>query len=169
MQSPKLEQQRMNYKLEIRRLLALGLTTEVIARVFKEKHSTSRTTFYEYLRQIRKEDNVLAEAKDRRYIHSDISICRDRLSTLYRNALSRIQDPNTNQFALAPLLKLAQDIAITLLKLEFEGVQVTEAMNSKIARAEPYLSSDESSVQNSERHDPINVMLNPHPKEEDVF
>jgi hypothetical protein len=169
LQSPRQEQKRMNYKSEIRRLLALGLTTEVIARIFKEKHSTSRTTFYEYLRQIRQEDNVLAEAKDGRYIHTDISICRDRLSTLYRNALSRIQDPNTNQFAVPPLLKLAQDIALTLLKLEFEGVQVTEAMNSKIARAEPYLSSDESSVQDLDHHDSSSVMSNPHLKEDDVF
>ena len=44
MQSPKQEQRRMNYKSDIRRLLALGLTTEAIARIFKEKHSTSRTT-----------------------------------------------------------------------------------------------------------------------------
>ena len=145
----------MNYKSEIRRLLALGLTTEVIARMFKEKHSISRTTFFEYLRQIRQEDNVLAEAKDRRYIHTDISICRDRLSTLYRNALSRIQDPNTNQFAVAPLLKLAQDIAITLLKLEFEGVQVAQALNSKIDRAEPYLSSDDKAFKTRSIATPI--------------
>jgi hypothetical protein len=159
----------MNYKSEIRRLLALGLTTEVIARIIKEKHSTSRTTFYEYLGQIRQEDNVLAEAKDRRYIHSYISIFREILSLLYRNALSKIQDPNTNQFAVAPLLKLAQDVAITMLKLEFEGVQVTQALNSKIARAEPYLSSDESNVQNSEHHDPPSTISNPHLKEDDVF
>jgi hypothetical protein len=169
LQSPKQEQRRINYKSEIRRLLALGLTTEVIARIFKEKHSTSRTTFYEYLRQIRQEDNILAEAKDRRYIHTDISICRDRLSTLYRNALSKIQDPRTNVFGVVSLIKLAQDIALTLLKLEFEGVQVTEAMNSKIARAEPYLSCDESSVQNSEHHNSNSVMSNPHPLETDVF
>jgi hypothetical protein len=150
-------------------LLALGLTIEAIARVFKEKHSTSRTTFYEYLRQIRKEDNIIAEAKDRKYIHTDISICRDRLSTLYRNALSRIQDPNTNQFAVAPLLKLAQDIAITLLKLEFEGVRVTEAMNSKIDRAKPYLSSIESNIQKKEYHDSNSCISNPHLKEDDVF
>jgi hypothetical protein len=159
----------MNYKSEIRRLLALGLTTEVIARVFKEKHRTSRTTFYEYLRQIRQEDNVLAEAKDRRYIHSDISICRERLSLLYRNALSKIQDPNTNQFAVAPLLNLAQDIAITMLKLEFEGVQVTQTLNSEIAKAKHYLSSDESSFTESENYDSNSVMSNPHSKEEDVF
>jgi len=169
LQSPKQEQRRINYKLEIRRLLALGLTTEVIARIFKEKHSTSRTTFYEYLRQIREEDNILAEVKDRRYIHTDISICKDRLSTLYRNALSKIQDSNTNQFALAPLLKLAQDIAITLLKLEFEGVQATKAINSEIDRIKPYLSSHESSVQNSEHHDPHNTISNPRLKEDDVF
>ncbi len=74
MQSPKQEQRRMNYKSEIRRLLALRLTTEVIARMFKEKQSTSRTTFYEYLRQIRQEDNVLAEAKDKRYIHTGLEV-----------------------------------------------------------------------------------------------
>jgi hypothetical protein len=141
----------------------------VIARILKEKHSTSRTTFYEYLRLIRKEDNILAEAKDRRYVHTDISICRDRLSLLYRNALSKIQDPNTNQFVVAPLLKLAQDIAITLLKLEFEGVQVTEAMNSKIARAEPYLSSDESTFTNHAHNDFNSTKPNPHLKEDDVF
>ena len=169
MQSPKQEQRRMNYKSEIRRLLALGLTTEVVARIFKEKHSTCRTTFYEYLRQIRKEDNVLAEAKDRRYVHTDISICRERLSLLYRNALSKIQDPNTNHFTVAPLLKLAQDIAITMLKLEFEGVQVTQALNSKIARVEPYLSSDDSGAQNSEHHDSNSGMSNPHLKEDEVF
>jgi ACT domain-containing protein len=163
LRSPK--QRRTNYKLEIRRLLALGLATEAIARILNEKYGISRTTFYEYLRQIRKEDSVLAESKDRRYIHTDISICRDRLSTLYRNALSRIQDPNTNLFAVAPLLKLAQDIAITLLKLEFEGVQVTQSLNSKIDRAEPYLSSED----NSENHNSNSSMSSPHLKEDDVF
>ena len=165
MQSPKQEQRRMNYKSEIRRLLALGLTTEVIARIFKERHSTSRTTFYEYLRQIRQEDNVLAEAKDRRYIHTDISICRERLLHIYRQAIVRIQDPQTNVFAVVSLIKLAQDIAITLLQLEFEGVQVTEAINSKIARAEPYLSCDK----NSEHHNSNSFMSNPHTSEADVF
>jgi hypothetical protein len=164
LQSPKQEQRRMNHKSEIRRLLALGLTTEAIFRIFEEKHNISRTTFYEYLRQIRKEDSVLAEAKDTRYIRSDISICRDRLSTLYRNALSKIQDPNTNQFAVAPLLKLAQDIAITMLKLEFEGVQVTQVLNSEIAKVKPYLSSDDT----SEHHDINSVISNSHLKE-DVF
>ena len=66
-------------------------------------------------------------------------------------------------------MKLAQDIALTLLKLEFEGVQVTETINSKIARAGPHLSSDESSVQNSEHHDSSSTISNPHLKEEDVF
>ena len=155
----------LSSKSDIRALLGLGLTPETIARTLKQKHNLSRASTYNYLKAIRQEDSALAESKDRKYIHSDISVCRDRLSTLYRNALSKIQDPNTNQFAVAPLLKLAQDIAITLLKLEFEGVQVAEAMNSKIARAEPYLSSDD----NSEHRDSNNDMSNPHLKEEDVF
>jgi hypothetical protein len=56
-----------------------------------------------------------------------------------------------------------------LLKLEFEGVQVTEAMNSKIARVEPYLSSVESNIQNSEHQDSKSIISNPHLKEDDVF
>ena len=68
-------------------------------------------------------------------------------------------------FAVVSLIKLAQDIAITLLKLEFEGVQVTEAMNSKIVRAEPYLSSDD----NSRHHNSDSIMSKPHLKEDDVF
>jgi hypothetical protein len=81
---------------------------------------------------------------------------------IFRQAVARIQNPQTNVFAVVSLIKLAQDIALTLLKLEFEGVQVTEAMNSKIARAEPYLSYDE-------HHNSSSVMSNPRLKEEDVF
>jgi hypothetical protein len=67
-------------------------------------------------------------------------------------------------FAVVSLIKLAQDIALTLLKLEFEGVQVTEVMNSKIATAEPYLSSDD----NSEHHYSNSIMSNPRVKEDNV-
>ena len=155
----------VSYKSDIRTLLGLGLTPEAIARTLKQKHNLSRASTYNYLRDIRQEDSALAETKDRKYIHSDISICRERLLHVYRQAVVRIQDPQTNVFAVVSLIKLAQDLAITLLKLEFEGVQVTEVMNSKIARTEPYLSSDESNVQNSEHHD----VSNPHMKENDVF
>ena len=148
--------------------MGLGLTPESIARTLKQKHNLSRASTYNYLRDIRQEDSALAESKDRRFIHTDIRICRDRLSTLYRNALSKIQDPNTNQFAVAPLLKLAQDIAITLLKLEFEGVQVTQVLNSKIDKAKSYLSSNESSVQGIEHHESYS-MSNHHLNEDDVF
>ena len=159
----------LSYKSEIRTLLGLGLTPEAIARTLKQKHNLSRASTYNYLRDIRQEDSALAESKDRKYIHSDISICRERLLHIYRQAVARIQDPQTNDFAVVSLIKLAQDIAITLLKLEFEGVQVTEAMNSKIARAEPYLSSVEANIQNSEHHDSNSAMSNPHLKEDDVF
>jgi hypothetical protein len=159
----------LSYKSEIRTLLGLGLTPEAIARTLKQKHNLSRASTYNYLRDIRQEDSALAESKDRKYIHSDISICRERLLHVYRQAVARIQDPQTNVFAVVSLIKLAQDIAITVLKLEFEGVQVTEAMNSKIARAEPYLSSDESSVQDLKHHDCSSIMSNPHLKEDDVF
>jgi hypothetical protein len=164
------ESQRLNYKAEIRNYLSLGLTPEAIARTLKQKHNLSRASTYNYLRDIRQEDSTLAESKDRRYIHSDISICRERLLNIFRLAVARIQNPQTDVFAVVSLMKLAQDIAITLLKLELEGVQVTEAMNSKIARAEPYLSSDD----NSENHNSNSIisnsiMSNPHWKEEDVF
>jgi hypothetical protein len=79
------------------------------------------------------------------------------------------KDTNTNVFAVVSLIKLAQDIAITLLKLEFEGVQVTEAMNSKIARAEPCLSPDESGLENSEHHKSNSIKSNPHLSEDEVF
>jgi hypothetical protein len=155
----------LSYKSEIRTLLGLGLTPETIARTLKQKHNLSRASAYNYLREIRHEDSALAESKDRKYIHSDISICRERLLHIYRQALARIQNPQTNVFAVVSLIKLAQDIALTLLKLEFEGVQVTEVMNSKIARAEPYLSSDD----NSEHHYSNNIMSNPHLNEDEVF
>ena len=106
---PANKSKQLTHKSEIRTLLGLGLTPESIARTLKQKHNLSRASTYNYLRDIRQEV-ALAESKDRRFIHTDIRICRDRLSTLYRNALSKIQDPNTNQFAVAPLLKLAQDI-----------------------------------------------------------
>jgi hypothetical protein len=159
----------LGYKSEIRTLLGLGLTPEAIARTLKQKHNLSRASTYNYLRDIRQEDSTLAESKDRKFIHSDISICRERLLRLYRQAVARIQDPQTNVFAVVSLIKLAQDITITLLKLEFEGVQVTEAMNSKLARAEPYLSSVESNIQNSGHHDSNSAKSNPHLKEDDVF
>ena len=152
----------LTYKSEIRMLLGLGLTPEAIARTMKQKRNLSRASTYNYLRAIRQEDSTLAESKDRKYIHSDISICRERLLNIFRQAVARIQNPQTNVFAVVSLIKLAQDIALTLLKLEFEGVQVTEAMNSKIARAEPYLSYDE-------HHNSSSVMSNPRLKEEDVF
>ena len=155
----------LTYKSDIRTLLGLGLTPETIARTLKQKHNLSRASTYNYLRAIRQEDSALAESKDRKYVHSDIRVCRDRLSHIYRQAVARISNPQTNDFAVVSLIKLAQDIAITLLKLEFEGVQVTEAMNSKIARAEPYLSSDG----NSEDHNSNSDISNPHLKEEDVF
>jgi hypothetical protein len=156
---------RLTYKSEIRTLLGLGLTPEAIVRTLKQKHNLSRASTYNYLREIRHEDSGLAESKDRKYIHSDISICRERLLHIYRQAVARIQNPHTNDFAVVSLIKLAQEIAITLLKLEFEGVQVTEAMNSKIARAVPHLSSDD----NSEHHDSNSVISNPHPNEHEVF
>jgi hypothetical protein len=155
----------LTYKSDIRTLLGLGLTPETIARTLKQKHNLSRASTYNYLRAIRQEDSVLAESKDRKYIHSDIRICRERLLHVYRQAVARIQNPQTNVFAVVSLIKLAQDIALTLLKLEFEGVQVTEVMNSKIARAEPYLSYDD----HSEHHNSSSVMSNPRLKEEDVF
>ena len=159
----------LTYKSDIRTLLGLGLTPETIARTLKQKHNLSRASTYNYLRDIRQEDSALAETKDRKYIHSDIRICRERLSHIYRQAVARIQDPQTNDLAVVSLIKLAQDIALTLLKLEFEGVQVTEAMNSKIARVEPYLSSVESNIQNSEHQDSNSFISNPHLKEDDVF
>jgi hypothetical protein len=155
----------LSHKSEIRTLLGLGLTSEAIARTLKQKHNLSRASTYNYLRAIRQEDSALAESKDRKYIHSDISICRERLLHIYRQAVARISDPQTNVLAVVSLIKLAQDIALTLLKLEFEGVQVTEVMNSKIARAEPYLSSDD----NSEHHYSNNIMSNPHLNEDEVF
>ena len=158
----------LSYKSDIRTLLGLGLTPEAIARTLKQKHNISRASTYNYLKSIRQEDSTLAECKDRKYIHSDIRICRERLLNVYRQAVARIQDPQTKDFAVVSLIKLAQDIAITLLKLEFEGVQVTEAINSKIARAKPYLSSDECSVQGIEHHESYSIS-NPHLKEEDVF
>ena len=159
----------LSYKSVIRTLFGLGLTPETIARTLKQKHNLSRASTYNYLKDIRQEDSALAESKDRKYIHSDISVCRERLLQVYRQAIARIQNRQTNDFAVVSLMKLAQDVAITLLQLEYEGVQVTEGMNSKIARAEPYLSSDESSVQNLEHHDSIGVILNPRLKEADVF
>jgi hypothetical protein len=159
----------LRYKSEIRTLLGLGLTPEAIARTLKQKHNLSRASTYNYPKNIRQEDSTLAESKDRKYIHSDIRICRERLLHIYRQAIARIQDPQTNDFAVVSLIKLAQDIAITLLKLEFEGVQVTEAINSKIARAEHYLSSDESSVQNSVHHNPHGAISNRLSSEADVF
>ena len=155
----------VSYKSDIRTLLGLGLTPEAIARTLKQKHNLSRASTYNYLKDIRQEDSALGESKDRKYIHSDISICRDRLLHVYRQAVARIQGPETNVFAVVSLIKLAQDIAITLLKLEIEGVQVTEAMNSKIARAEPYLSSDDK----SKHHNSNSNISNPHLKEHDVF
>jgi hypothetical protein len=155
----------LSHKSEIRTLLGLGLTSEAIARTLKQKHNLSRASTYNYLRAIRQEDSALAESKDRKYIHSDISICRERLLHIYRQAVARISDPQTNVLAVVSLIKLAQDIAITLLKLEFEGLQVTEVMNSKIARAEPYLTSDD----NSEHRDSNCFISNPHLKEDDVF
>lgn len=154
-----------SHKSEIRTMLGLGLTPETIARTLKQKHNLSRASTYNYLRDIKQEDSALAESKDRKYIHSDIRICRERLLHIYRQAIARIQDSQTNVFAVVSLIRLAQDIAITLLKLEFEGVQVTEAMNSKISRAEPYLSSDD----NSERHNFNSAMSNSHLSEDDVF
>ena len=145
--------------------MGLGLTPETIARTLKQKHNLSRASTYNYLRDIRQADSALAESKDRKYIHSDISICRERLLHVYRQAVARIQDPQINDFAVVSLMKLAQDIALTLLKLEFEGVQVTEVMNSKIARAKPYLSSNN----NFEHHNSNSAMFNPHLKEDDVF
>jgi hypothetical protein len=139
----------LSYKSDIRTLLGLGLTPEGIARTLKQKHNLSRASTYNYLRAIRQEDSALAESKDRKYIHSDISICRERLLQVYRQAAARIQDSHTNDFAVVSLIKLAQDLAITLLKLEFEGVQVTEVMNSKIARAARYLPSDDNEYHDS--------------------
>jgi hypothetical protein len=159
----------LSFKSDIRTLLGFGLTPEAIARTLKEKHNLSRASTYNYLKDIRQEDSALAESKDRKYVHSDISICRERLLHVYRQAVARIQDPQTDDFAVVSLMKLAQDVAITLLQLEYEGVQVTEAMNSKIARTAPYLPSNESSVQNMEHHDSNSIISNPHLKEEDVF
>jgi hypothetical protein len=154
----------LSYKSVIRTLFGLGLTPETIARTLKQKHNLLRASTYNYLKDIRQEDSALAESKDRKYIHSDISICRERLIHVYRQTVVRIQDPQTNVFAVVSLIKLAQDIALTLLKLEFEGVQVTEVMNSKIATAEPYLSSDD----NSEHHYSNSIMSNPRVKEDNV-
>jgi hypothetical protein len=154
----------LSYKSVIRTLFGLGLTPETIARTLKQKHNLSRASTYNYLKDIRQEDSALAESKDRKYIHSDISICRERLIHVYRQTVVRIQDPQTNVFAVVSLIKLAQDIALTLLKLEFEAVQVTEVMNSKIATAEPYLSSDD----NSEHHYSNSIMSNPRVKEDNV-
>jgi hypothetical protein len=154
----------LSYKSVIRTLFGLGLTPETIARTLKQKHNLSRASTYNYLKDIRQEDSALAESKDRKYIHSDISICRERLIHVYRQTVVRIQDPQTNVFAEVSLIKLAQDIALTILKLEFEAVQVTEVMNSKIATAEPYLSSDD----NSEHHYSNSIMSNPRVKEDNV-
>lgn len=155
----------LSFKSEIRALLGLGLTPEAIARTLKQKHNLSRASTYNYLRDIRQEDSALAENKDPKYIHTDLRICRERLLHIYRQAQARISDPQTNVFAVVSLMKLAQDIAITMLKLEFEGVQVTEAINSKIDRAKQYLSSHDD----SEHHNTNSIMSNPHLKEDDVF
>ena len=80
----------LSYKSEIRTLLGLGLTPEAIARTLRHKHNLSRATTYNYLRGIREEDSALAESKDRKYIHSDISICRERLLHVYRQAVAKI-------------------------------------------------------------------------------
>ena len=119
----------LTYKSDIRTLLGLGLTPEAIARTLKQKHNLSRASTYNYLRNIRHEDTTLAESKDRKYIHSDISVCRERLLQVYRQAIARIQNPQTNDFAVVSLMKLAQDIQLLLsTAIEYEGVQVTEAI-----------------------------------------
>ena len=155
----------LSYKSEIRALFGLGLTPEAIARTLKQKHNLSRASTYNYLRDLRQEDSALAENKDPKYIHTDLRICRERLLHIYRRAIARISDPQTNDFAVVSLMKLAQDIAITMLKLEFEGVQVTQVLNSKIARAESYLSSGDD----SEHHNTNSVMSKSLLKEDDVF
>ena len=96
----------LSYKSDIRTLLGLGLTPEAIARTLKQKHNLSRASTYNYLKNIRQEDTALAESKDRKFIHSDIRICRERLLHIYRQAIARIQDPQTNIFAVVSLIKL---------------------------------------------------------------
>ena len=83
----------LTYKSDIRTLLGLGLTPETIARTLKQKHNLSRASTYNYLRDIRQADSALAESKDRKYIHSDISICRERLLHVYRQAVAENPRP----------------------------------------------------------------------------
>lgn len=127
------ESNRLNYKAEIRNYLSLGLTPETIARTLGQSHNLSRSFVYKKISEIRQGDNILAETKDRTALQTDINSCKERLSLLFRNAVTKIQDTNTNQFAAVSYLKIAQEIALNMLKLDYEGVQVMEAINSQIS------------------------------------
>ena len=127
------DNERLNYKAEIRNYLSLGLTPETTARTMGEKHNLSRSFVYKKISEIRKSDNEIAETKDRTALQTDINSCKERLSLLFRNAVTRIQNENTNQFAAVSYLKIAQEIALNMLKLDYEGVQVMEAVNSQLS------------------------------------
>ena len=101
------ESQRLNYKAEIRNYLSLGLTPETICRTMGENHNLSRAFVYKKISEIRHNDNEIAETKDRTALQTDINSCKERLSLLFRNAVTRIQNENTNQFAAVSYLKIA--------------------------------------------------------------